>query len=477
MNAAVKNRFLLCFYFFTITLKGGIILNVKKKLFLITTLAAGIAAATIPGAAAFAATDGGSAESSLYPSSFVRTLDMSEDGLTDYAINGDTYAFAVKTTIYVLSTDKSGDRKLSKPFTAKTEITALDYTEGHLYFRNISGTYMYPDETTTVEHDFPASTHSLEIDGNQYLLNNKAELKLFNKTNGDEALIGEGYSLLKKFGDEAYAIKDNCPYVLEGETATPLNLEYTDFSAADNIATGAIQYELKSGEYAVKTATLTGGSYYSQIDADNIGTTFKHVSTLKSDGAVSCLVLYAGTKETDEISVIAAGGNCYVTATKNLTFSAYTAPANDWAQGPQGQRKAYLRESTGIYSSPYMCGGTKITDVQAPQAIAVTVHEKFALDFIETTFYRISFTGENGKTVSGFVAASFLDAYDYSADNNKPTTTDKDDFSYETNVTTVILVLVIVGLVIIAIVYLTVVGTRQDKRSGKKRKKQSDDEE
>lgn len=451
----------------------------KRKLFLITTLAAGIAAATIPGTAAFAATDGGTAEASLYPSSFVQTLDMSEDGLTDYAINGDTYAFAVKTTIYVLSTDASGDRKLSKPFTAKTEITALDYAEGHLYFKNISGSYIYPDETTTVKYDFPESVNRLTVGQDWYTLNSTTKELTHIDANGALSNLGTEYSQLKKFGDTAYAIKDNCPYVLDGNTATPLNLEYTDFSAADNIATGAIQYELKSGDYAVKTATLKGGSYYSQIDADNIGTTFKHVSTLKSksDGAISCLVLYAGKKDTDEISVIVSDGKCYITATKNLTFSAYTAPANDWEQGPQGQRKAYLRESTGIYSSPYMCGGTKITDVQAPQAIAVTVQEKFSLDFIETTFYRISYTNESNKTVNGFVAASFLDKYDYSADNNEPATTEKDDFSYETNVTTVILVLVIVGLVIIAIVYLTVVGTKQDKRSRKKRKKQSDDED
>ncbi len=443
-----------------------------------TTLAAAITAAAIP-TAAYAAPTGSSAsfDTPSYPSSFVRTLDMSDDGLTDYAIDGDTYAFAVKTTIYVLSTDKSGDRKLTKPFTAKTEITAIDYAEGHLYFKNISGTYMYPDETNPVEHTFPASTHSLEIEGDQYLLNNKSELKLFNKNNGDEALIGENFSSLKKFGDSVYAVKDNCPYVLEGSTATPLNLEYTDFSAADNVAAGIVKYELKSGEYEVKTATLKGGSYYSQIDPDNIGTAFKHITTLKADGAISCLVLFAGTQDTDEVSVIVAGGNCYITATKNLTFSAYTAPANDWIKGPEGQSKAYLRESTGVYSAPYMSEGTKITQANASQPIAVNVQEKFVLDFIDTTFYRISFTDDNGKTVSGFVASGFLDEYDYSADNNKPATSDKEDFSYENNITTVILVLVIVGLVIIAIVYLTIVGTKQDKNGKKKRKKQSDDEE
>lgn len=447
----------------------------KKKLFLMTTLAAVIAATTIPAQAAIAATDS-SSSAPEYPNSFVHALDMSADGLTDYAINGDTYAFASKTTIYVISTDKSGDKALSE-FTSSTEVTALDYAEGRLYFKNTSGTYIYPDVSKLVDHEFPAVTHSLEIGEDQYLLTDQAELELFNKTTGKRTPIGEGYSSLKKFGNNAYAVLDNCPYVLEGQKATPLDLGYTDFSAADEIPTGTIRYELKSAEYGIKTATLAGGSYYTQIDPEGVAQYFKQVRTLKSDGAISCLVLYEGTKGTDEVSVIVSGVNCYVTATKNLTFSAYTAPVNDWQQGPNGQRKAFIRERTGVYSSPYMSSATLITQAGATQPVAVTVEEKFALDFIDTVFYRVNYKDENDKTVRGFVAAGYLDEYDYSADENKPTSSGTEGFSYETNVTTVILVLVVVGLVIIAIAYLTVVGTRPDKASKKKQKKQEPEEE
>lgn len=442
-----------------------------------TTLAAAIAAATIPASSAFAATDGSASATPEYPSSFIRTLDLSTDGLTDYAVNGDTYAFAVKTTIYLLYTDASGDRKLDFKDIG-IQITALDYAESKLYYKSASGTYVYPDSATPTGHTFPAETFRVDIDNDLYLLNSSTtELKLF-RENGNEELIGEGYSSLKTFGNAAYAVKNGCPCAIEGLTATPFNLDYTDFSAADGIPTETIKDELKTGFYAVKTATLKDGSYYTQIDADDIGGNFKQIRTFKADGAISCLVLFAGKEGTDEVSVIVAGGNCYVTATSSLQPIAYTPPANDWAQGSDGQRKAYIRERAGVYSAPFMCNGTLITKVTAEQAVPVTVQEKFALDFIDASavFYRVSFTDTDGKRVNGFVSAGFLDEYDYSADENEPKPSGTDGFSYETNVTTVILVLVVVGLVIIAIVYLTIVGTKPDASANKKRKKRQDEE-
>lgn len=448
-------------------------IKVKSKKILLTTVAALLAAAAIPTQAAFAAVGTGALPQ--YPSSFVQKLDMSEDGLTDYAINGETYAFAVKTSIYVLYTDDNGDRALESKDIG-TQVTAVDYAQGRLYYKITSGSaYAYPDASTPVEHEFAEAPIRIEIGDNMYILNvDTTELKhLDNKNN--ETSFGEGYSSLKVYGGIAYAVKGDCPYELDGTEEKALDLNYTDFSAADNISTGTIAADLKTGYYTVETATLGDGSYYTQIDENDIGQTFKQIKTFKADGALSCLVLASG----GNLSVIVAGGNCYITATDNLKPIAYTPPANDWTEGPDGQRKAYIRESTGVYSVPFMCASTLVTRVTAEQAIAVTVQEKFALEFIDAqaTFYRVSFTADDGTAVNGFVSAGFLDEYDYSADDKKPTLSGTDDFSYETNVTTVILVLVIVGLVIIAIVYLTIIGTKPDKSAKPKRKKQEDEEE
>ena len=455
-------------------MKGGIIQIVKSKRILLTTLAAVVAATTIHAQTASAATNAGSSPAPEYPSNFVQTLDMSEDGLTDYAIDGNTYAFAVKTTVYVLSTDESGDRALESKDIG-TQITAVDYAQGKLYYQITSGSaYAYPDTSTPVEHEFTQATLRVEINDSLYILNGGGELKHFDAKN-DETSLGNGYSLLKVYGGTAYAVKDDCPYELKGAQATPLDLEYTDFSAADNISTGKIATDLKTGSYVVETATLKDGSYYTRIDENDIGVTFKQINTLKAVGAISCLVLAAD----GNLSVIVADGKCWITATENLKPIAYTPPANDWIEGPNGQRKAYIRERAGIYSVPFMCMGTLITTVKAEKAIAVTVLEKFALDFIDNqaVFYRVSFTSDNGATVSGFVSAGFLDEYDYSADDLTPDTSGTEGFSYDTNVMTVILVLVVVGLVIIAIVYLTVVGTKPDKSEKKTRRKQEDDGE
>lgn len=456
----------------------------KSKKILLTTLAAAITAAIIPANAAFAAADS-TLPAPFYPENFIEELDMSGDGLSDYAIWGEssdvsrkTYAFAVKTTIYVIATDESGDRKLTGKDMG-TQITALDYAGGQLYYKNTSGNAYaypnYPDTSNTVEHEFAKATLNLELGDSIYLLNSETELKHFNKTSGVETMIGDGYSSLKVFDGVAYTVKENVPQVLNGTTATPLDLHYTDFTSADNISTGSVAGKLKATGYQVKTATIEDGSYYTQIDTDSIGEVFKQVRTYKADGAISCLVLASD----GNLSVVVAGGNCYITATDNLKPVDYSAPANDWPINSDNTRKAYIRERTGIYASPYMCAGTLIERVEAPSAVTVTVIEKFSLDFIDplAVFYRVKYTNGNNKEISGWVAAGFLDAYDYSADENTPTLSGNEGFSYETNVATVILVLVVVGLVIIAIAYLTIVGTKPDKPVKKSKKKIQEDDE
>ena len=448
----------------------------KNKKLIFTTLAALMTAAAIPASSAFAAADGYS--SPVYPDNFIEELDMSADGLTDYAVNGDTYAFAVKTSIYILFINASGDRTLESKDIG-TQITALDYADGELYYSITSGNaFTYPDipeSNKSVAHDFKQSLSKVDLPGCSYILDNETKLHHFDTTSNQLTTVGEGYSLMKEFNGVAYAVKNDIPYALNGADTIPLDLQYTDFSDADNISTGAVATKLKAAGYTVKTASLHSGSYYTQIDADGIGQKFKQIRTYKADGAISCLVL----AEDGNLSVIVAGGNCYITKTDNLTAIAYAPPLNDWAVGPDNQSKAYIRENAGIYAVPFMSESTLIAKIEAPQAVEVTVTEKFTLDFIDASavFYRIEFADENENTISGFVAAGFLDAYDYSADENTPTPSGNDSFSYETNVVTVILVLVVVGLVIIAIAYLTIVGTRPDKKERKKLKKQRKEEQ
>ncbi len=475
--------------FFTIKNKGGIILDVKSKFLLLTTLAAVVAAATISTGAAFA--DEPAPAEPQYPADFVRTLDLSADGLTDYAISGNKCALAGKTTVYVLTSVEGSDGSTLESTNVGTEVTALDYFEGKLYYKIASGNaYEYPavpDSSQPVEHEFPASVYSVTIGDFIYTLNNKDELKLFNNSTREDSTIEGVFGALKVYDGVAYAVKDNCPQKLDGGTAIPVSLKYTDFSPAKEVATGTIADKLKDPAYTVKTATLKASSaeqnrYYTCINAEKIGEVFETVGdnhTVKAT-TKACLVL----AEEGNLSVIVMDGNCYITATDNLEETAYSSPANDWPAGENGERKAYIRESAGIYASPYMCSSTLVARVAADTPVTATVKEKFALDFFgsHAIFYRVEYAADEQTTVSGFVAAGFLDEYDYSADMKEPTPGGTEGFVYDTNVTTVILVLVVVGLVIIAIAYLTIVGTRPSKKSKKSAKNTSkspspDDEE
>lgn len=442
-------------------------------------LAAFVAAATIPAAGAYAVP--GEAQ---YPSDFVQTLDLSTDGLTDYAVNGSALALASKTTIHVLTEVAGSDGSSLVSTNVGTEVTALDYAEGTLYYKIASGNaYAFPDVPDTaqpVEHEFPQPTRSITLGNNQYTIDSDGKLEHFDTSpaGGERTSVGDGYSLLKQFGGVAYAVKDNCPQKLDGTTATPLSLKYTDFSPATQVATGTIAEKLKNPAYVVKTGTLKTSNgqnrYYTRINPEKIGEHFETVGeqhTLKTTATKACLIL----AEEGNLSVIVMDGNCYITATDNIEETAYSSPVNDWPAGSDGTRKAYIRESTGIYASPYMCASTLLERIDAANPVAVTVKEKFALDFFGSgaEYYRVEYTDAESNVKSGFVAAGFLDKYDYATDGKEPEPSGDEDFAYGTNVMTVVLVLIVVALVIVAIAYLTIVGTKPDKKDkkGKKAKK------
>lgn len=446
----------------------------KAKKHVTIALAALCAAALIPSGALFADAD---TEQTVYPQDFERELTF-ESPIRDYAVYGDTFAFAYNTSVCVLAYDDSGERKRTD-FTHESEVSLLDYDEeGTLYFKNTSGiTYKFAPELTQIEsHDFPSTTTSkLDIADDIFYTLAKADGTLTYWHSGEYEVIDNGFSIIKRYADTVYAIKDNLPYKIESGAATPLNLAYTDFNGADHIYSGEAKTALKGDNYTVKTAIVRGGSYCTQVDPDEIGEKFKQINTRKLDGEKPCLVLC----ETGNASVIATNNGMFITATENLTEYAYTPPLNDWKTNSQGKKAAYAIENVGVYSSPFMCASTRVAELESGSKNVVEVTEKFTCDFLKTVFYRVTFTkevqGENGENgiqvVTGFVAANFLTEYDFAAEDNQPTEGGDKEFKYETNVPSVILAIIIVGLVIIAVLYISLVGTKKDRASKKKKKK------
>ncbi|MDE6690657.1 MAG: hypothetical protein K2K04_01680, partial [Clostridia bacterium] len=317
-------------------------------------LAGVLTACAIPFGTVFAAAEDD--EKDVYPQDFDRTLEI--EALSDYAVYGDSFAYASNSTITIISRDESGDRKCTS-YTHEYLITALDYDEsGKLYFKTSSEiSYLYGSPVTQQDHNFQGTSLS-KIDLTDkgdvfYTLNKNGLLMYWN--GGDDKIVGEGYSLIKRYGENVYAVKDGTvPYVIDGQTATVLDLSYTDFSGADNISCKDAAEKLKADGYQVKTANLTHGSYYTQVDADAIGkeNTFTQIRTQKAEGNKPCIVLCT----TGNASVIATNDGMFITATANVKDSAYTTPKNDWPLNAEGTKRleAYATENTGVYASPFM---------------------------------------------------------------------------------------------------------------------------
>ncbi|MDE5766391.1 MAG: hypothetical protein K2I17_04415, partial [Clostridia bacterium] len=396
-----------------------------------------------------------------YPQDFERTLTL--ESLRDYAISGDTYAFAYGTSIRILSTDESGERQL-KDYPHTSEVIELDYNEkGDLYFKDIMNvTYLYssPKPTATEEEYVFQLTDitDIKIDNILYTLD-KPDGLLTCRNNGTPTEIGSGFSKLKEYGGAIYAVKDNVPHKITESTSEALDLSYTDFNGAKNIYSGDTKAKLESVSGMVETAQILKDRYYTQINAEEIGEKFTPIRTQKTTGNTPCLILC----ESGNASIVSIGGECFVTATDNLTERAYCQSNTDG-------KTYYAIEDVGVYTTPFMSGSTRITTLKSGATHEVTVLEKFVHTVLSTEFCKISFK-EDGETVIGYVAANFLTPYKFSAEDFQPTHGGDKDFDYRTNVVSVVLAVLIVGLVLIAVLYVTIIGKKRDKNSKGKRKK------
>ena len=435
----------------------------------LTIALAGLTLATIiPTGSAYAAE---SDKTTVYPSEFEHTLSFASSTLRDYAIYGDTFAFAYDTKITVLSNNSVGERERND-YTHEAEILYIDYSDdGKLYFKNVSSdsTYLYGAEGgVEQQHEFQDITSSkLDLDKTTfYTLNNDGVLTFWN--GGQDTEVGTGFSLMKQYGGSVYAVKDNVPHKIEASSATALSLQYTDYSAAKTIYTGDVAEKLKSSNYVVKTAILEKDCYYTQIDPDAIGETFTPIMTKKTDVKKSCLVLC----ESGDASIIATKNGMFITSTANLSPYSNSAPPNDWQINANGERLAYAVEDVGVYSAPFMCDSTRIATLKSGAEHYVAVTEKFALDdFMDTVFYRVSYV-EDGKVITGFVASKFLTPYSFAAEDKEPVQGGDENPEYGTNVVSVVLAIVIVALVIIAVLYVFLINSKKDRDGGKKKKKE-----
>lgn len=409
---------------------------------------------------------------------FERGLEI--EHVTDYAVYGDNFAYASNLTITILSRDESGDRKCTT-YTHDYTIEKLDYDDsGKLYFQNSSEiSYLYGSPIVRQEHEFKSidSYQPIIVDASSFYTLNSESGELLYYKNGVPQSVGNGFSLIKKYGDYVYAIKNEgdkefVPYKIDGQESEPVNLRYTDFTDAGRILCGETAEKLKADGYKVRTGKILHDQYYTQINPDLIGDgaddTFIPIRTQKAEGDKPCIILC----DSGNTAVVATNDGMFITSNdrKSLNESTYSAPANDWPISSDNKKRksAYATEDTGVYASPFMCESTKIATLKSGAENHVEVTERFELDFINTKFYRVRYeitdeqTGET-NTISGFVAADMLTEYDFAAEDKEPHENGDKNFNYDTNVVSVVMAIIIVALVIVAIMYISLIGSKKNK--------------
>ncbi len=439
----------------------------------------------------------GDDSSEIYPTDFIEDLaDTLGSTLSDYALNGQTSAFAGDTSLYVISPDDNGDMQLERKngVTAPQAITMLDYGEdGTLYFYAPPSVYRYAPETKSgyapADYEFETNTE-IDVNGYRYVLNSTSGgLMAYNIQQPDpQYLFEDGCSQLKEYNGEAYIINDGAVYMLDGLTTAKVPTTYIDTSTDDKIRTGNAA-EALAGDYTVRPVTVrtrtTDGhnTFITKIDLDEIGQYFTVPDETKilPDGEEQKVPSTQRLMNDSNALAIAEVGNAtiivmpdenglsqsYITLTTATEQTSYSPPANDMSH-------AYALTDISIYSRPYICGATRIADVAT--GTLFTVEEKFSLSYLDDVFYRVTYTAEDGREITGYVAAGLLSAYTFEGEGEKENTTGQDDFEYGDNVEKVIIVLLIILLALVAVGYVIFYLTRKGEGSVRRRKNAPSDE-
>ena len=448
--------------------KGDIIFIVKANRVFTIALATVCGAAIISVGNAFGAEE---VKDAYYPLEFNKELteQFGDTPIRDFAVYGDTLAFAHSNFVYVLYTDSDNNERQMQPYQHTSGITSIEYADdGKLYFKDATETtYLYSTATKTASeqsYDFVnLPTYNLIVTASvSYTLNKETgDLSYGNdgvwktvKASGED---DGAFSLLKQCGDKIYSVKDNLPYSVEGDVATKIDdLKYTNFDEAKRLPTGNAKQKLQTLNDKVTVCEIMDNRFYTKLNDVEIGERFDTDVTARANGNITCLLL-SKIGSDEKTAIVAIGNDLYITATDNLTnFSEMQSNADG--------KTYYAIIDADVYSSPFMSECTKIKDtsLKSGKDHAVTVIERYEhIVLRDKKFCKISYE-EDGQIKTGFVAANFLIEHKFEADDNKPQNKGEDKFSYDTNVPTVLLAILIVGLVIIAAMYLFLVFTKKN---------------
>lgn len=465
--------------------------RVKSKALITISLCSVLVGAGITAYGAPTFASGATSSATEYPDIFIDCVNDNLDGLIDFATDGKSYAFADKTGVVVVENEERTVYEIKN-------ISALDSYAGTYYYQLGTVSYSLPLKTESDYDGFPSDySRAILADGSDYIIHTDGKCYYraygelsYSPLEGDEGeqtcyklkvYDGVAYALL---GSGTSAKNDKTVKKLNGKSCESVNPTYIDFKGVTEVSIGTVKESLSSfNSEKLHFATLEHGSYYTQIDLENLsGSYFSVIDDDIDYGTYRCG--YDGVITSDEImlvlgesgnaTVFTYGGNCYITLSKKLQQDDYTQNTSV----EETNFQAYINAPDWIYSSPYICNATKTVELTALDTVKVV--GKVSTKIVDRQFYKIEF-GEGEDISTGYVLEEFLEAYPESETehpDDKNFGVIKDD-RYEDGdlVKIVVLLLIVIALVLIGLSYITYVLTSKKRRALKRAESQNGDGE
>lgn len=426
-------------------------LDVKKFAALTISL---LTALTSAGGITANAANGGT----IYPEDdeFIKTLTL--PSLTDYAVEGELYAFTDGADVKVYNDGEYYEYRF------ENAVTNVDINEGVIYCGVGEKAYTVPEQTEC-EYTFPAKTDELTYNGYYYFIDGEG-INVFDKTSKTTTTFEGEYVNIKQDGEKVYAVSGNTLYSFTGAERSEVVLKYADYAATHQILIGQARTALQTYSEA-RFVQIAQGSFMTEIDLEKLdGVYFTPVKTVRAEENATALLLC----ESGTAAIVSIGNTGYILLKSKISET-------DVDFSTENKFNAQMIGGK-IYASPYIASGTELKlnatgiNVKVLRKLEDTRAENEKI--LESVFYEIEY-GTGSESVKGYVAEGFLSQVMID-DNKTPTEIVDPEYSEKNDTKTILIIFAVVLLVLAAIGYITHVSSRGKKKS-KKKSKDKDGEE
>ena len=393
-----------------------------------------------------------------YPedSEFIKSLTF--ESLSDYAVDGDKYAFAENKTVTLYDGYNIERITFEDEEDKDKQITALDCADGVFYCAYGESVYSLPDLKAA---EFTMSEAQMSIDNGDFnyrLTGTTLKIADFSEEGGTVYTPEGAFVNLKKYGTKVYAMKDGEVCAFNGGTYEIISLEYYDKDITkESISVGNSASALKNYK-SLRFVTVREGAHMTVTDLTDIDRDYFKTEETREAGKdeIALLLCYTGNA-----AIVSIGDTSYLVHEDNVTECKV-----ECAYQPEFANATIT--GNNIYSSPYVFVDYPALS-NATGTIVKVISRLECEGILGSVFYEVQY-GEDEKI--GYVADGLLTAY-IIEDNKEPATIPDPAHNESNNTKTILLVLAVVVLVLAAVAYLAHVGTK-DKKSKKKKDKSED---